>query len=112
MSGYIGKRSLYSSFFLTFGTVFGICLEAFLSGALAQPSSPVPSPSAISQLTDPRYLVKAIIIACFLLALFICFLVSLGILLYSGDPKKVEFASDAIKTLTGFFIGSITGYLG
>jgi hypothetical protein len=88
-------------------TTCGICISAFLSEAFAQSPS-----SAIAQPSDPRNQLRPYIIGCFLLSLFICFLVCLFILLYSKDKDKVTFAADAIKTLTGFFIGSITGYLG
>jgi len=47
-----------------------------------------------------------------MLLLALCFLACLCILLWGKDKDKVNFASDSIKTLTGFFIESITGYLG
>lgn len=95
------------SFVSVFSVAFNICAGAFLSKAIAQSPS-----SSVLQVADPKNQVKQIIISCFLLSLFICFIVCLYILLFSQDKDKVNIASDAIKTLTGFFIGSITGYLG
>jgi hypothetical protein len=93
-----------------FSLAFGICINAFFSGALAQAASP--SISVGEHLPDSKGQIKSLIIGCFLVLLFILFLVCLLMLLYNKDKDKVAFASDVIKTLTGFFVGAITGYLG
>ena len=96
----------FASFFLT---IVGVFSSKTLK-ALAQSSS-----NATASLADPKYQHKVIIINIFILLLFVCFLGCLFVVLFSTDKtdqKKKEFATDAIKTLSGFFIGTITGYLG
>ena len=83
----------------------GVLLNIFLSKVIA---ADILAPQTV----DVKSQIKAGIIACCLLLLFVCFLVCLSIACFSKDDKKVAFAMDAIKTLTGFFIGAITGYLG
>jgi hypothetical protein len=88
-----------------FSVTLGIFLSVFLSKVLA---ADILTPQPL----DVKSQIKAGIIACCLLLLFVCFLVCLLIASFAKDDKKVAFAMDAIKTLTGFFIGAITGYLG
>ena len=55
--------------------------------------------------------IKIIFIALFILTLIIIFFICAFIVLFSKDDKKINFASDTIKGLNGFFIGAITGWL-
>jgi hypothetical protein len=56
--------------------------------------------------------IKSAIIAIFILALFIAFLWALFTVSKSTNAKAVDVATEVIKTLSGFFIGALTGFLG
>jgi uncharacterized protein YidB (DUF937 family) len=56
--------------------------------------------------------IKSAIISTCVLALFIAFIWSLYTVSKSTNAKAVDIASEAIKTLSGFFIGALTGFLG
>ena len=83
----------------------GVLIIAFLLEVFSQSF-----PQILTNSSDPSNQIKGIIIGCFVFALFIFFLVCLYILVSTQDKKKFDFAQDAIKALTGFFIGAITGF--
>lgn len=89
----------------------GFWLSHLCQGVLAQSPGLFESHSTLDILSSKEQL-KAAIMAVFLLSLFIGFLFSLAVFFFSKDKEKVKFASDAIKTLSGFFTGALTGYLG
>jgi hypothetical protein len=92
---------------LVFTNVFSVCSGILSSAALAQ----VPS-TFLAQPSDLKNQLKGLIMLVFLGSLFICFLVCLYIVLWGKDKDRVTFATDAIKSLTAFFTGALTGYLG
>ena len=55
--------------------------------------------------------IKIIIIGLFVLILIFLFFICSGILIFSKDREKKDFASSTITGLNGFFIGTITGWL-
>jgi predicted membrane channel-forming protein YqfA (hemolysin III family) len=91
---------------LVFTNILSVCSGILYSSALAQALSTSAQPS------DLKDQLKGWIMLVFLGSLFICFLVCLYIILWGKDKDKVIFATDAIKSLTAFFTGALTGYLG
>ena len=55
--------------------------------------------------------VKIIVIALFVIVLIVFFFICAGVIIFSQDKQKREFASSTITGLNGFFIGAITGWL-
>ncbi|MCP5094080.1 MAG: hypothetical protein GY943_00855 [Chloroflexi bacterium] len=57
-------------------------------------------------------LVKDMMLGAVFVLIFIYFLWSLATVTFSNRRKTVEFAFESLKTLSGFFIGALTGFMG
>lgn len=62
--------------------------------------------------SDNEFTPKVLIMAGIFLVLGVVYLVGIFKLFFSGNPDHIDTASDLVKTLTGFFVGAATGFLG
>jgi len=70
-------------------------------------AEPVVSPAAAPPAFDVRYIIWLVLgILC------VAYLGAWGAILFSKTKETVAFASDTVKTLTGFFCGIVMGLLG
>jgi hypothetical protein len=77
-------------------------LNLFISYAYAAENTPIPGSGIL----------KSVILAGIFLALFVLFIWSLITLYKSPNATAVGVAAESAKTLGGFFIGALTGFLG
>ena len=70
--------------------------------------------AAAEPLSGPAFsgILKSTILAGIFVSLFVFFIWALVTLSRSRNAKAVDVAAEAIKTLAGFFIGALTGFLG
>ena len=78
-------------------------LLAPISSAYAQP---------VEALDGNVFTPKLYIMAGIFVVLGLGYIVGIIKLLFSENPDHVDAASDLVKTLTGFFVGAATGFLG
>lgn len=76
----------------------------------------VPVTSAYAQPTDDvnddEFTPKVLIMAGIFVVLGLVYIVGIFKLFFSRNNDQVDTASDLVKTLTGFFVGAATGFLG
>jgi len=79
-------------------------LEAFVPSAH--------SGELVAAVTVSGLPLRTAIIGGMMLVIMLFFFWSLVTLSFSKSPKAVDVAQEAVKTLSGFFIGAVTGFLG
>lgn len=55
---------------------------------------------------------KILIMAGIFLILGLVYLAGIYYIFFSGNSEQIDTASDLVKTLTGFFVGAATGFIG
>jgi hypothetical protein len=66
----------------------------------------------VAELAEDAVTPKILIMAGIFLVLGIVYIAGIYKLFFSDNSNQIEFASDLVKTLTGFFVGAATGLLG
>jgi hypothetical protein len=76
--------------------------------------TPITSAYAQTEATlpDNEFTPKVLIMAGIFLVLGLVYFAGIYKLFFSGNSNQIDTASDLVKTLTGFFVGAATGFLG
>lgn len=76
--------------------------------------SPISSAYAQTEAALPNneFTPKVLIMAGIFLVLGVVYFAGIYKLFFSGNSDQIDTASDLVKTLTGFFVGAATGFLG
>ncbi len=76
--------------------------------------SPVSSAHAqpIDEMNDDEFTPKVLIMSGIFVVLGLVYIAGIFKLFFSTNNDQVDTASDLVKTLTGFFVGAATGFLG
>jgi len=75
--------------------------------------SPISSAYAqTTPLSENEFTPKIVIMAGIFLVLGLVYFAGIYKLFFSGNSEQIDTASDLVKTLTGFFVGAATGFLG
>ena len=116
----VGKLSLWFVVLIIVGIVALITLW-FLKGGEAVIEIQkigaylLPISSAYAQtapLSENEFTPKILIMSGIFLVLSLVYCAGIYKLFFSGNSDQIDTASDLVKTLTGFFVGAATGFLG
>ena len=117
----LGKLSIWFVILIIIGVAALIALW-FLKGGEAIEEvqkigvSLLPISSAFAQTSAPpannEFTPKVLIMAGIFLVLGVVYFAGIYKLFFSGNSDQIDTAADLVKTLTGFFVGAATGFLG
>ena len=119
----LGKLRWWFLLLIVIGILAVVALWVFQGGKAVQQFEksgslvlPTAIPYAYAQ-TDPvpkesGFTPQVIIMAGIFVVLGLVYFAGIYKLLFSGTAEQIDAAADLVKTLTGFFVGAATGFLG